>query len=453
MKRNLLLMAALLMISVYSNAQYWTAQNLNLPATSRGVRDISVVDANNVWVICYDGTTAGTNVLDFSHTNDGGTTWTAGLVGSDTTYSFSNICGLSYGEAWACMYDQLSTTGGGGLWHTVDSGAIWDRVGLGSIFDANSFPDFVHFKDPNHGFAFGDPNNGYFEIYTTTNGGVNWTRTPQANTPTPLANEFGIINDFAVSGDTIWAGTDMGRVLRSVDYGLTWTAATVAATSRTVIDVAFSDHNNGLAMLVSGTTTFTYYLYKTTNGGTTWSQVAPVSGFWFKQNITNVPGTSYFVSTSQDFTTHLTEGSSYTTNLGNTWTLLDTAVQRGEVRFWNSSTGWCGGFSGQVISTDGGIFKWGVGPVGLNSPSMVKAELSAYPNPSNGIVTLNFKNRGAADVSLSLTNSLGEQVFTKTIKNTVLVNKTFDFSGLPKGIYILNLEYGTERSTEKLVIQ
>ena len=127
MKKSILLFSVLLLCSVYSNAQYWMIQNLNLPGTSRGVRDISVVDANTVWAICYDGAPgSGTNVLDFSHTNDGGNTWTAGLVGSDTTYAFSNICALSYSEAWVSMFNNPAQAGGG-LWYTLRSNRCSDH--------------------------------------------------------------------------------------------------------------------------------------------------------------------------------------------------------------------------------------------------------------------------------------------------------------------------------------
>ena len=452
MKKSLLLFSVCMLSGLLSMAQYWGVQSLGLPGASRGVTDISIVDANTVWVICYDGSGSNMNVLDFSRTTDGGVTWTAGLVGSDTTFAFCNISAVSDSEAWVCTYDNIVELGGA-LWHTVDRGITWNQSGTGVIFDANSFPNFVHFKDQNNGFALGDPNSGYFEIYTTVNGGALWTRTPQVNTPTPLSGEYGIVNDFTVSGDTIWAGTNKGRILRSVNYGLNWTAVVVAATTRTVSDIAFTDHNNGLAVLYSGTTTLIYYLYKTVNGGTSWTQVTPVAGNWFKQHIANIPGTSYYVSSSQDVTPPTDAGSSSSINAGSNWTTLDISVQRGEIEFFDATTGWCGDFSDLIISTDGGILKWSAGPVGINPSVMVKAETSAYPNPSNGLVTLKFKNNGMEEIQLSLVNTIGELIFQETIKNTFLVNKSFDFSHLPKGMYMMNLQTGLERITEKLIIQ
>lgn len=452
MKKSILIFNVFMFSGLVSMAQYWGVQSLGLPGAARGVTDISIVDANTVWVICYDGSGSNMNVLDFSRTTDGGVTWTAGLLGSDTTFAFSNISAVSDSEAWVCTYDNITQLRGA-LWHTMDRGITWNQSGTGVIFVSNSFPNFVHFKDQNNGFALGDPNSGYFEIYTTVNSGATWTRTPQVNTPTPLSGEFCIVNDFTVSGDTIWAGTNKGRILRSVDYGLNWTAVVVAAITRTVSDIAFTDHNNGLAVLYSGTTTVTYYLFKTVNGGTSWTQVTPVSGNWFKENIANIPGTSYYMSSSQNVTPPTAAGSSFSINAGSNWTTLDISVQRGELEFFDAITGWCGDFSDAIISTDGGILKWSVGPVGINPPALVKAETSAFPNPSNGLVTLKFKNNGMEEIQLTLVNSIGELIFQETIKNTFLLNKSFDFSHLPKGIYMMNLQNGSERITEKLIIQ
>ena len=39
------------------------------------------------------------------------------------------------------------------------------------ITDPESFPDAIKFFNPKNGVMFGDPQNGYFEIYTTSDGG------------------------------------------------------------------------------------------------------------------------------------------------------------------------------------------------------------------------------------------------------------------------------------------
>ncbi len=59
----------------------------------------------------------------------------------------------------------------------------------------------------------GDPIGGYFEIYTTVDGGVTWTRVPQADIPIPYRGEWGVVGYYDVIGDTIWFGTNVGTCL------------------------------------------------------------------------------------------------------------------------------------------------------------------------------------------------------------------------------------------------
>src|SRR5436190_12857306 len=98
MKRKLL--STMILSAVIASASgQWVEQATGFLSSSRGITDISAVDQNVVWAIAYDGTGTGMNTLDFTRTVDGGNLWVAGTVGSDTTYGFSNIVGLSDSDA------------------------------------------------------------------------------------------------------------------------------------------------------------------------------------------------------------------------------------------------------------------------------------------------------------------------------------------------------------------
>jgi hypothetical protein len=66
---------------------------------------------------------------------------------------------------------------------------------------------------------------------------------------------------------------------------------------------------------------------------------------------------------------------------------------------------------------------------------------------------MNFKIGKNVDVNMSVLNMLGEQVFAAKFSNVTMFSHTFNFSSLPKGIYLVKLNYGSEHSTERLVIQ
>jgi hypothetical protein len=77
----------------------------------------------------------------------------------------------------------------------------------------------------------------------------NWARVDPNSLPAPQAGEGNWIasgnGTYAAVNDTIWCGSRTGRVWKSVDKGLTWTATTVNAGS-SVSGLAFKDEMNGV---------------------------------------------------------------------------------------------------------------------------------------------------------------------------------------------------------------
>src|SRR5205085_8428842 len=113
--------------------------------------------------------------------------------------------------------------------------------------------NIVYFWDANNGMCMGDPTGGYFEIYTTSDGGTNWSRTPQVEIPAQQNGEFGITDVFnADHGSNLWFGTNQGRIYKTIDKGHNWTVAQTPFPDY-IGAVAFRDSQNGLCQ--SGGTT------------------------------------------------------------------------------------------------------------------------------------------------------------------------------------------------------
>jgi photosystem II stability/assembly factor-like uncharacterized protein len=305
----------------------WTTQGSGLTTANRRIVDIVAVDRNTAWAVAKDNANA-TPCRDFTRTTDGGATWTSGIVNTaPTNYDFSNITAIDANTAWALMYNTAAA--GGGIFKTTDGGANWVQQAAGLIFNgANSFPNIIHFWNANNGIAIGDPSGGYYEIYTTNNGGTTWTRTPSINIPAPQASEYGIVDKFSVYGNTIWFPTSFGRVFKSTDAGLNWTtSAVVAANAR---DVDFINANNGFFTDNSGA------LYKTTNGGSTWSQVTPNGTFQFG-DLEHIPYTTTLVS-------YGALGCIYSNDNGVNWGNIDNLAHYA-MTWYNGSTAWAGSIS------------------------------------------------------------------------------------------------------------
>jgi len=77
-------------------------------------------------------------------------------------------------------------------------------------------------------------------------------------------------------------------------------------------------------------------------------------------------------------------------------------------------------------------------------------QVTIYPNPSNGQFTIDATGFEAKDVSVSIFNQMGRNVFeNSSLKNQEKV----DLSNLPKGIYFVTLTSGAESVQRKLVIE
>lgn len=445
MRKLLLFVSLTAFCSSALNAQIWIEQNSNLPNTSEGVNDIFAVNDNVAWITGYDGTGSGVNFIDFALTTDGGNTFVNGTVGTDTTYQFSNITAISADTAWVAMFDHVVGTGGG-IWRTTDAGVTWVQQGVGLIYDANSFPDVVHFWNGNEGVTIGDPNNGYFEIYTTVDGGDNWTRVASANIPNEVSGEAGITDWYEVNGDNIWFYTSKGRVYHSVDKGYNWTVASVVNLPATqAMSVKFFDANNGFAQIYLAATGAFVSAKKTNDGGATWTAVTP-SGNIYASSMIVIPNTGVLITTgaASGFS-----GSSFSLDSGLTWTDIDNGIQHTALDASSYNGMWSGGFSGGFQS--GGIFKYDGYNLGIHDNNVDLKSYNLYPNPSNGMITINFKSKSGS--TMQVTDAMGRIVYSQQMA-AITGSKSFDLSALSHGVYSLTVFTSSEvLIQEKLVIQ
>jgi photosystem II stability/assembly factor-like uncharacterized protein len=445
MKKLLLFTCLASFFSLNSNAQIWIEQNSNLPNVSEGIRDIYPVNDDVVWIIGYDGSGGGANFIDFGVSSDGGNNFTTGTVGSDTTFQFSNITAVSADTAWVAMFDQIAQQGGG-IWRTTDGGANWVQQGAGLIYDSLSFPDVVHFWNSNEGVTIGDPNNGYFEIYTTVDGGDNWTRVPTGNIPNELSGEAGITDWYDVVGDNVWFWTNKGRLFHSIDKGYNWTVSSIMNLPATsAMSVRFFDDMNGFAQSYESATGAFVNARKTSNGGANWTVINPV-GMVYSSDMAVIPNTGVIVSTgaAQGFS-----GSGFSLDSGLTWVDIDGGIQHTALGAASYNGLWSGGFVG--AGPIGGIFKWDGYNMGVADNKIDLHAYSLYPNPSNGLINLNFKSRAGS--TIQVTDAMGRIAYSQQL-SAISGAKSFDFSALSKGVYSLTVFNSNDvLIQEKLVIQ
>lgn len=433
MKKTVLFI--LLVCSTTANAQFWTTKATGFAAASRSLNSISIVDANVIWASAFDNSVPlepNYAIKEFTRSTDGGNNWIPGtmnLGANSSGLGISSITAVSSSTAWISAFLDTGTNTGG-IWKTIDSGITWNKQATALFNDtAESYANFVYFWDSNNGIAQGDPENGEFEIYTTTDGGTNWTRVPNANIPNPIADidgEYGYNNLYTVVGNTIWFGTDRGRIYKSVDKGLNWTVNAVPTPSSDFGNdrFTFSDANKGLLMIYNPPA-----LHKTTDGGATWSPIA-ATGF-YNTDIAYIPGTSTIVSAASANPL----GSAYSKDDGLTWTNIDN-VTHSTLAFLNDTFGFSAGLT--TNATTGGVSKYTGTQLSVEKFDP-KSQIYAYPNPTNGQLKLDSAIAPINEVGVF--DLLGKQVFNA--KFLGLNNVDLDLNSLQTGMYFLKVTTDT----------
>ncbi len=452
MKKLLLFASFILALSAQAQ-DYWTEYATSQPAASTGMRSISVVNDNVTWLSNSCGTTGCTAIRRYSKTVDGGLTWTTAAIdlgASAANLEIANIWGVSDQVAYASVFPKAAGAVGG-VWQTTNGGTTWTRQNTASFngADGASFTDLVYFWDANNGVVFGDPSDGSFEIYTTSNGGTNWVRVPAGNIPAAIdAAEYGLTNQYAATGNKIWVGTTFGRILMSVDHGLTWTVAISpipdfggGINGAESGDLAFSDESNGVLQ------TSDYLLYNTTDGGDTWNSVTWVDNLR-NFGISEIPGLpNTYISVGEDL--NAVRGSSFTTDGGVTWTNINdnpdtNYVDGGVISFLNATTGFASGFS--TSAAVGGIFKWNGNPL-ANDTFTAQQIATASPNPTSGVIELKGTNISQVEVY----DVLGKQISSNNYSS--LNNVTLNLASLNNGVYMVKVSNATGNSSTIKVVK
>ena len=432
--KKLLLFTALFISAVFvANAQ-WLEQATGFSTASRGLRNISIVDANTVWAIAYDGSSTGANVQEFTKTTDGGTTWTPGTIDvGNTGLGIAMINAVSATTAYVVAYVNAAGQEQG-IFITTDGGATWTRQTTADYQSATSFTNVVYFWDANNGFCMGDPIDKdtstveklEYELYTTTDGGANWVAVDTADIPDPLNGEYGYTGQYTVNGDNIWYTTNKGRIYHSADKGYTWSVAQSPisdfGSNSSSGQIAFVNANYGL--LVDNNNNY----WKSDDAGATWTSFTP-NGPHYSTDIAAIPGSnSTFVSTGS------TDGASFSLYGGSVFedfTGIDT-YQMMTQSWLDESTGWVAGFNSS--DTTGGIYKYnGTIPTPFNNDLGVLNIM----NPVTGVTQTNTENvqveimnygidpQSNFDVSYSIN---GGTTVTENVSTTINGGETYVYT-------------------------
>ena len=175
----------------------------------------------------------------------------------DYTWQYPQYGGHSINEVkWISDQTFIAVGDQGMLLMTYDNGATWE---IKQIKTLRNFKG-IWVKNQQEILVLGSYDNSGTELYKTTDGGVNWTLDYENNSVGA--------NDMHFPTDSVgYIVGNIGKVLKTTDAGTTWLDFSTASITGSLKTVWFTSADTGFAGRTS-----TFGMYKTTNGGLTWSQ-------------------------------------------------------------------------------------------------------------------------------------------------------------------------------------
>jgi photosystem II stability/assembly factor-like uncharacterized protein len=306
---------------------------------------VSPVSDRVVWASAAGGT--------FARTTNGGRTWVSRVVPGADALQFRDVHGVSEKVAYLLSAGEGANNR---IYKTKDGGRHWE-LQFQAGEDPRNFYDCFDFWSSDRGITFADGVEGRFPVIKTTDG-RRW-RDIGDQLPPAQAGEAG----FAASGTCVttqgenraWIGTGGGaeaRILATTNGGRTWSSHDVPILQGTptsgVVSVDFRSGSNGIlgGGDVVASTVPQNNVARSKDGGRTWIQATstPFPGA--------VYGLSYVPSQRRTVVATGPGGAAWTSNEGDTWSLLPGLTNFWAVGFANEGTGWLVGGAGTIVRLD-----------------------------------------------------------------------------------------------------
>ncbi|MFH0864796.1 MAG: T9SS type A sorting domain-containing protein [Bacteroidota bacterium] len=485
----IIVLATLAVYSInYTNAQW---QQTNGPYTG-SIRSLAVIDTNIF---------AGSYGCGVSVSNNNGASWTSvnngltnnyvmalGVGGTDILAGTGDGLFLSTnnGSSWIVLNDSLWVqalavsgtnifVGGGtdnnmGVYLSTNNGASWTLVNNGltdlsirsiAIFGSNIFvgTNSGVFLSTNNGGLWTAVNNGLpqsqyhsfaaintniftsawgngYRVYLSNNNGSSWTAVSNGLPP------YSTINSLAVSGSTIFAGTNSFGVFISSDNGNSWAAWNSGGLSSEVVE----------SFVISGTN-----IYAGTTMGYVWKRpLSDISSSNCSAQFTMFPDTAvlhhYFAVNNASGVPPLTylwswDDGTYDTIAYPSHT-YSTAGFYNICLFITDSTGCTDTYceTSYLSKNSDAIVSVDVIPnnaTGINT-NYSNDKFSIYPNPATNYLTIETTQPSQIEIL-----NLQGQIIYKS--NTDEMNTSIDVSGFPEGLYMVKIISAKGISVQKFV--
>ena len=111
------------------------------------------------------------------------------------------------------------------------------------------------------------------------------------------------------------------------------------------------------------------------------------------------------------------------------------------------------GFGAWYWVSDIPMIRMSFDPASLDVDNVISGEFNVFPNPNNGVFTVELNNVKANNYKITVTNILGETVYTSSKEISILNSERIDLSDLSKGVYMLEFSNSESTISEKIIIE
>jgi photosystem II stability/assembly factor-like uncharacterized protein len=372
-------------------------------------------------------------------TLDGGNSWRE-LDFSDLAEDAIDLSMVDRTHIWAC-------TDEGRIYATRDGGISWTP----QFYDTTKakFFNYIKMFDLNNGVAEGDgPSTAPALLLKTTDGGDHWTSVP--NFLPGLSGDTWHRIDFVNPevGYFFVSGYGPQALFKTTNGGVTWSETNyppyVTGYPPYAQVIRFYNERIGLAIPGEG------MVFRTVDGGTNWELLTSPHTGW-GNDIEFVPGnpakvwmTDWRMDDSKLY---------FSTDTGRIWTAELPVGWGRDIIFVNDRYGWFLGDKGVLYRTITG------GLAGVSHPGApVQPETFSlqqnYPNPFNPTTTIEFSLPHSGYVTLKIFDLLGAEVATVVARELTAGSHRVDWNAadFPSGVYFYRVIAGSLVQTKKMVL-
>jgi hypothetical protein len=402
----------------------------------------SMKDSTRLYVSAVLSVNDSTNEGRVFVSTDGGATWT-GTASIDSCWSLFRVVEVSSGDLFVCGMKLVGGASKGTIYRSTNNGAGWTTVlsgGDGMVYD------LVEAKDGKLYLSTG----WHGRVFESTNGGAAWQQVSE------MGQGVDLYRLLQRSDGNMYAAGDMqglgGRVLMSDRNS--WMQWTVGSGFNGVVDAYDIVEARG-KMYAGVDKGGSGRVYESDSTGLVW------------HSLSEFPDNRAFAVTAllADGTGSLCAGTELRPGIGTSemfvqttgsaqWTQIGSEVEMATsvqdiVKIGNKLIVATGNVYGYLYKYDPTLSvsnTWGV-------PTTFSVEQN-YPNPFNPSTTIRYGLPNRSHVTLTVYNTLGQQVaFLQNGEQEAGYHDVkFDGSGLSSGVYFYRIESGSFVETRKLIL-